>query len=335
MRTEQGAYAASLDADSVDAAGQLHEGAFYAWTRAQLSAALGNDAAWAAGVFSVTAAGTFEQGASTLQLLTDPNSERLSDVRARLFAARELRARPGRDDKVVAAWNGWLIDALVQAGMVFDRPDWVVNAETAAETVWSVHWRDGRLRRASRGGTAGPAPGILEDYAAVAQAYVRLATATTEPRWIERARLLLGVITEQFGDGRGGFFDTAADAEELYSRPQDPTDNATPSGLSASIHALALMAELTGEPAYAERAERAAQQAGALPQKVPRFAGWLLADAISRTPAHTPVQVAVVAEAGGGTELVRAAWRHAPAGSVTPWSRRARPHPALPRWIGW
>jgi uncharacterized protein YyaL (SSP411 family) len=318
MRTAGGAYAASLDADSLDERGRLLVGAFYAWDRDQLRAALGaDDADWAAETFSVTEAGTFEHGASTLQLLRDPDPVRLAEVRARLFAARTQRARPGRDDKVVAAWNGWLIDSMVSAAMVFDRPDWLAAATTAAETVWQVHWLDGRLRRASRHGVAGAAPAILEDYAALAQAYVRLATASADPSWIERAELLLGVVLEQFDDGQDGFFDTASDAEQLYARPQDPTDNATPSGLTCTLQALSLTGELTGADRYLERAERAAGRSGALALQAPRFAGWLLADAVSRTPEHGPVQVAIVGEPGPvRDELVRTAWRHAPAGSV-------------------
>ena len=120
-----------------------------------------------------------------------------------------------------------------------------------------------------------------------------------------------------FDDGASGFFDTAADAEQLYTRPQDPTDNATPSGLSAAIHALALLGELTGESRYAERAEQAAHGAGALAGRAPRFAGWLLADAISRTPSRTPVQVAIVGrDDQARADLVRVAHRLAPAGSV-------------------
>jgi uncharacterized protein YyaL (SSP411 family) len=318
MLTEDGAFAASLDADSLDESGHLHEGAFYAWRPEQLVEILGPaDGAWAAEVFSVTEGGTFEKGASTLQLLTDPEPERLATVRAKLFAAREGRARPGRDDKVVAAWNGWLIDSLVQAAMVFDRPDWLAVARRAADLIWTVHWQHGRLRRASRHGTAGAAAGILEDYAGLAQAYARLATATSDPGWIERAEALLEVVVDQFDDGQDGLFDTAADAEQLYARPQDPTDNATPSGLSSAVHACALLGEVTGEAAWSVRAERAARTAGALPKRAPRFAGWLLADAVSRTPGHEPVQIAIVGpDDDARADLVRAAWRHASAGSV-------------------
>ena len=146
---------------------------------------------------------------------------------------------------------------------------------------------------------------------------LRLAAAQADPVWVERARSLLEVVLEQFDDGQDGFFDTAADAEQLYSRPQDPTDNATPSGLTCTIHALALAGELTGESRFAERAERAARCSGALALQAPRFAGWLLADAVTRTPEHAAVQVAIVGEPGPvRDELVRTAWRQAPAGSV-------------------
>src|SRR4029450_12019614 len=134
MRTEQGAFAASLDADSKDDHGELREGAYYVWNGDQLSEALGpEDAVWAAEVFSVTPAGTFEHGASTLQLLSDHDHPRRADVRERLRIARDQRARPGRDDKVVAAWNALLVDALVQAAMILDRPEGVQAAAGAGE----------------------------------------------------------------------------------------------------------------------------------------------------------------------------------------------------------
>ena len=319
MRTAEGAFAASLDADSLDDHGRLREGAYYAWTPGELADALGDeDAAWAAETFGVTAGGTFEDGASTLQRQADPaDADELERIRESLRTARERRARPGRDDKVVASWNGWLIDSLVQAALVFDRPDWLAAATEAATVLWRVHWQDGRLRRASRDGRAGDAAGILEDYAALAQAFVRLAAALADGAWIERARALLEVVLTEFDDGGAGFFDTAADAEQLFTRPQDPTDNATPSGLSATLHAFALMAELTGEDRYADRAERAAASAGALAVQAPRFAGWLLADAIGRAGPRTPVQVAIVGPPGPARDaLVRVAHHNVPAGSV-------------------
>ena len=323
LRTPEGAFAASLDADSLDASGHLHEGAFYAWTPGHLIQVLGpEDGVWAAGVFGVTTAGTFEHGASTLVRpgAGEDEPDRLADVRTRLAAAREGRARPGRDDKVVAAWNGWLIDSLVEAALVFDRPDWLDAARTAGALLWDVHWLadERRLLRTSRDGRPGGAAGILEDYSAVAAAFVRLACATGEPVLLDRARTLLAVVEEQFGDGRGGWFDTAADAEALYTRPQEVTDNATPSGLSATLRALGLLGRLTGEEAYARRAEEAAATVGALVAKAPRFAGWLWAEAVSAAlPVAAPVEVAVVGPPGEERDaLVRLAWTQAPAGSV-------------------
>ena len=318
MRTAHGAFAASLDADSKDDHGELREGAYYVWNRDQLLAVLGAaDAAWAAEVFSVTPTGTFEHGDSTLQLRSDHDQVRLAEVRERLRTARDQRSRPGRDDKVVAAWNGLLIDALVQAAMIFARSEWLEVATEAAEHVWRLHWREGRLRRTSRDGGVGEAFGILEDYAALALAAVRLAAVHAAPLWLTRAEQLLQVIMEQFNDADGGFFDTAADAEQLYTRPQDPTDNATPSGLSAAVHGLRLMAELTGVDRYAVRADRAAANASELVRRAPRFAGWLLADAISQTSGRRPVQVAVVGpDDAARTALVHTAHQLAPAGSV-------------------
>jgi uncharacterized protein len=318
MRTEQGAFAASLDADSADDHGQLREGAYYVWNRDQLRSGLGeNDATWAAEVFSVTADGTFEHGASTLQLHSDNDQLRLADVQQRLRSARDQRSRPGRDDKVVAAWNAWLVDALGQAGMIFSRQDWLAVATDAAEHLWNLHFRDGRLRRTSRDGVVGSAAGILEDYAAFALASVRLAEIHATPTWLTRAEQLLEVIMDQFDDAGRGFFDTAADAEQLYTRPQDPTDNAIPSGLSTTVHALRAIAELTGNERYAARADQAAASAAELVRRAPRFAGWLLADAISQTPTPKPVQVAVVGpDDPARAELALVAHQLVPAGSV-------------------
>jgi uncharacterized protein len=318
MRTTEGAFASSLDADSKDDHGELREGAYYVWSRDQLRAALGEpDAEWAAEVFSVTPTGTFERGTSTLQLPADHDQLRLADVRERLRLARDQRSRPGRDDKVVTAWNALLVDALTQAAMIFDRSDWLAAASEAAHSVWQIHWRGGRLRRTSRDGVAGEAAAILEDYAALALASVRLAAVHAAPEWLDRAEQLLEVMMVQFDDTGRGFFDTAADAEQLYARPQDPTDNATPSGLSTAVHALRLMADLTGEDRYGDRADRAAASAAELVRRAPRFAGWLLADAISQTSDRRPVQVAIVGvDAAAREELARTAHQLAPAGSV-------------------
>ena len=129
LRTAEGGFASAIDADSDGV-----EGAFYVWTPDQLTAALGpEDGGYAQAAFGVTEAGTFEHGASVLQLRADPaDADRLARIRTRLLAARAERTRPGRDDKVVAAWNGLAIAALADAGTLLGRPDFVAAAAAAA-----------------------------------------------------------------------------------------------------------------------------------------------------------------------------------------------------------
>jgi uncharacterized protein YyaL (SSP411 family) len=298
LRTTEGGFASALDADSlVD--GRSVEGAFYAWTPQQLVNVLGpTDGAWAADVFGVAEQGTFEHGMSTLQLRADPDDPaRLADVRGRLAEAREKRARPARDDKVVAAWNGLLIVALAEAGVLLGRADLADAAVAAGELLWRVHVdAEGRLARVSRDGAVGAHAGVLEDYACVGEGYLALLGVTGDPVWLARADTLLGHVLERFADGRGGFFDTADDAERLVRRPQDPTDNASPSGQSAAAAALLAYAAVTGSGRHREAAESALAAARALSARAPRFAGWGLA--VAEAALAGPVEVAVVGAPG-------------------------------------
>ena len=185
LRTDQGGFASALDADSEGV-----EGKFYAWTPAELVEVLGEeDGAWAARLFEVTDAGTFEHGASTLQLLADPDDhERYADVRARLLAARATRVRPARDDKVVAAWNGLAIGGLCDAGLLLGRDEYVAAAVAAGELLARLHVdAEGRLLRVSRDGVAGRHAGVLEDHGCVASGYLSLVQATGDPVWLTRA----------------------------------------------------------------------------------------------------------------------------------------------------
>ncbi len=213
LRTDEGGFASALDADSEGV-----EGKFYAWTPAELVDVLGpEDGAWAAQLFEVTGAGTFEHGSSTLQLLTDPDDpQRYADVRARLLAARETRVRPARDDKVVAAWNGLAISGLCDAGLRLGREEYVAAAVAAGELLARLHVdADGRLLRVSRDGVAGRHAGVLEDHGLVASAYLSLLQATGDPIWLSRAEALLEAALEHFRADDGGFHDTADHAETL------------------------------------------------------------------------------------------------------------------------
>jgi uncharacterized protein len=304
LRTDQGGFASALDADSEGV-----EGKFYAWTPAQLVEALGaDDGAWAAALLEVTDEGTFEHGASTLQLPADPDDEdRWRRVRARLFEARAERVSPARDDKVVAAWNGLAIASLAEAGTLLGEPRYVDAAVDAARLLVDCHL-DGRLlRRVSRDGVVGRHAGVLEDYACVAHGLLALLSATGDVTWLRTARTLLNQALAMFAAPDGGFFDTAEDAERLLTRPRDPSDNASPSGQSALVHALLSYAAVTGSGRHRDAAEAALRTVRTLAERVPRFAGWSLAAAEAAVAG--PLEVAVVGPPGDASraELARVA----------------------------
>ena len=312
-----GGFASSLDADSLDSRGMQHEGIYYCWTLELLTDALGEaDGAWAAEVFHVTTTGTFEHGLSTLQLRGNPDASRLAEVSARLLAERQKRFAPARDDKVVAAWNGWAIDSLVWAAGVFDEPGWLELAKGAAECLWRDQW-DGRLRRSSLGGVASSTAGFAEDYGAVALAFARLGGAIGDAEWLRRAQGLLAQALELFGASDGGFHDAAADAEQLFARPRDVSDNPTPSGTSSLIAALRLVGLLADDAALIERADLAAGTVRGLLEQAPRFAGSALLDALVADEARTGLRPAVAVVVGEPLgQDARATWRMAPIGTA-------------------
>ncbi|WP_407343775.1 thioredoxin domain-containing protein [Pengzhenrongella phosphoraccumulans] len=329
LRTPEGGFASSLDADS-----EGHEGSYYVWTPEQLREVLGpDDATWAADLWSVTGAGTFERGTSVLQLPVDPpDPARYAAVRDRLRAARDVRERPARDDKVVAAWNGLAIAALAEAGALLDRPEWIAAATEAAELIVRLHLRPAatpgaasastpaRLVRTSRAGHAGTSPAVLEDYANVAEGLLALTAVTSDDRWRSVAGTLLDTVLASFADHDGGFFDTSADETDpvlaLIRRPRDPADGPTPSGAAAAAGALVTYAALTGSTGHRLAAERALTGLLDLAAQYPRAAGWALA--VAEAVADGPRTVAVV---GGPSDpatraLHRAALRGTAPGAV-------------------
>jgi len=306
LRTDEGGFASALDADT-----EGEEGKYYVWTPEQLHEALSeDDAKWVIDLCDVT--GTFEHGSSVLQLRQDPDDpDRWQRLRAILLSTRNDRTYPGRDDKVVAAWNGLAITALARAGVLLDKPEYVEAAEHAARLVRDVHIDDtGRLHRTSRDGAVGTAHGVLEDYAAYAQACLTLLGVTGNIEWYGTAQRLLDRTIEQFV-ADGSYFDTAADAEELVWRPQDPTDNASPSGVSLAAEAFTTLASLTGSVRYETAAEQALQASAAIAARAPRFAGRALA--VAETVASGPLEIAIVGES---PELTRTALATAPWGTA-------------------
>ena len=334
LRTPEGGFAASLDADT-----DGEEGAFYVWTPTQLRAVLGDeDAAYAAEVFGVTEAGTFEQGASVLERRAEPSEpERFDRIRGALLAAREGRTRPGRDDKVVAAWNGLAVAALAEAGLLFDRPDLVNAARDAALLLDSLHVSGGRIVRTSRDGAAGTSAGLLEDYAEVAASLLLLYGVTGEDRWVPVATALLDTVLGSFGDGSGGFYDTAEDGERLIFRPADPTDGPTPSGAFAAADALLSYAALTGYERQRETALAALRVLAPLAARAPRFAGSGLS--VAEAALSGPAEIAIVGPDDDPRtgDLQRAALHAAPPGAVLalgPGSAAADAEVAVPLLAG-
>ncbi|MGW0080612.1 thioredoxin domain-containing protein [Streptomyces sp. NPDC003393] len=298
LRTEEGGFASALDADSDDTSGGHAEGVYYVWTPEQLRDVLGaEDAELAAQYFGVTEEGTFEHGSSVLQLPQQEgvfDAERIASVRSRLLAARAERPAPGRDDKVVAAWNGLAIAALAETGAYFDRSDLVEAAVGAADLLVRLHMDEhAGLSRTSKDGNVGANAGVLEDYADVAEGFLALASVTGEGVWLDFAGLLLDHVLTRFTDPESGaLYDTAADAEQLIRRPQDPTDNAAPSGWTAAAGALLGYAAHTGSEVHRTAAKRALGVVQALGPRVPRFIGWGLA--VAEAALDGPREVAVV-----------------------------------------
>ncbi|GAA4752739.1 thioredoxin domain-containing protein [Gordonia alkaliphila] len=308
-------YASSLDADTEGV-----EGLTYVWTPAQLRDVLGeDDGAWSAATFTVTAEGTFEDGASTLQLLRDPDDlNRFASVRARLLAARAQRPQPTRDDKVVLAWNALAITALAEAGATLDRPAWIERAAQIADTLWALHRVDGDLRRVSLGGRVGAPQAALDDHAAFVTALLTLHQVTGDLRWRENALTLLDAAIDRFADpdAPGAYFDAPPGA--LITRPRDPVDGATPAGASLLAEALltaSLLAPDEGEAArYATLCDQSLARAGLILEKMPRSAGHWLAVALARLAG--PWQVAVAQSDSSDGELAAQVRRVVPGGTV-------------------
>jgi uncharacterized protein len=313
MATPEGGFASAFDADTEGV-----EGSTYVWTPRQMEEALGaDDAAFAADLFGVTEEGNFEDGATVLTLARDADAagpevkQRWATVRRKLAEKRETRPQPATDDKVVAAWTGLAITAMCEYARLAGDGD-STQVTKAATLLKERHIVDGRLRRVSRNGVVGEPVGVLEDYGSVAEAFTAMHQLTGEPQWLDAARDLLDTAVELFvEDGR--VYDTAKDAQKLFTRPADPTDNATPSGASAFAAALIAYSALSGEPSYREHAEAVIRTVGELIAQHPRFAGY--SGAAAEALLSGPVEIAV-ATTDPDDAMARAAIEKAPPGAV-------------------
>jgi uncharacterized protein YyaL (SSP411 family) len=256
----QGGFFSSLDADS-----EHEEGKFYVWDEAEIDAVLGEEAALFKRVYDVTPGGNWEEhnilNRSKDLALADPETERvLAECRALLLAARAKRVRPGLDDKVLADWNGLMIAALANAGIVFDRSDWLARARAAFDFIGSaMTGADGRLRHSWREGRARH-PATVDDYANLSRAALALYEASGDAALLAQVRAWLAVLDRHYWDpDGGGYFFAADDTEGLIARAKSATDAAVPAGNSTLVGVLTRLALLTCDDACLRRADQIVQ----------------------------------------------------------------------------
>jgi uncharacterized protein len=281
-----GGFASAQDADTDGV-----EGLTFTWTADEVAAAIGpgRDALLQ----------PFEHGRSIIRgRLTD-------EERAALFAARELRPKPFRDDKAIASWNGLMLAALSEAGRRLERPVWLDAARALAEFLLGPLSADGRLHRTWRDGVA-KGTGYLEDYANVAHGLYELHVATGELRWLEESRRLAVLAVELFGDEeRGGFFLTPSDGEELVARQKDIDDNPTPSGNSMLAFVLLRLARIWGDDELERQGVAVLRLVRDVVTRAPSAFGWALcALDLHLSP---PREIAIVG--GPDTGVARSALR--------------------------
>jgi uncharacterized protein YyaL (SSP411 family) len=286
MTSSQGPFFSTQDADSEGV-----EGKFFVWSAAEVEEVLGKDQAeWFSYAYDVTAEGNWEghnilhraksdeQDARLLQIPVEKLRESLGEAKRKLFEARRRRVPPGRDEKVLTAWNGLMIATFAQAAQVLDKPSYAESASRVADFILkTMRAPDGRLLRTWSAGSQPKLNAYLEDYSYLIDALVSLYEATFAPRWIRAALDLARVMIDQFWDvSEGGFFFTGRDHEALITRTKDLLDNATPSGNAMAATALLRLAKLTGRSDLLEKVEATLQLCRGLMAERPMGAGQML-----------------------------------------------------------
>jgi uncharacterized protein YyaL (SSP411 family) len=303
MTAPDGAFYATLDADS-----EGEEGKFYVWSRSEVLDILGPDEGRAfCALFDITERGNFE-GHNILNVPRDPDSvaadfglslaqlgELAAKGKCKLYGVRSQRVWPGRDEKKLAGWNGWMLAAFAEAALAFGKAEHAQTVRNNAEFLLTRIGPDGRLTRHAR------IPGLLEDYSGVAWGLTLAYEATQERRYLDAARGLADQILERFSDEEGaGFYDTPTDHEQLITRPKDLFDNATPAGTSVTCDVLLRHALLFAREDYARAATESLQALWPLAEKYPSGFGFFLGVAEWRV--GQPKEVAIT---GDGAELLR------------------------------
>jgi uncharacterized protein YyaL (SSP411 family) len=311
MTDPSGGIHSAEDADS-----EGREGAYYVWTWDELGRVLGAGRELAGSIYGATADGNFEganvlhlpQSIDELAVRLDMDPQELATRRAvideRLRAFRNTRIRPGRDDKIVTAWNGLALRALAEADTVLGVSAYRDAAIRIAEFLTGPAMPDGRLVRSWRRDRPG-GPAYADDYGAAALGLYALYQTTGDERWFLAAERLVSTLVDQFADLEGGgFFATASDAEQLIARPKNLQDNPTPSDNALAAEALLTHSAYTGDVAALRLVEATVRAAGVLIERHPAFAGQMLA--VWATALHGIKEVAIVGTSPGDTEALAA-----------------------------
>jgi len=303
MAAPGGGFYSSLDADS-----DGEEGKFYVWSAEEIDALLGDRAPLLGELWGVSAQGNFE-GHNILHVARDPAQVAaahgisaaalepvVASARDALLRAREARVHPGRDEKILAAWNGLMVRALADGARALDHAAWRAAAIRHGEFLFREMVRDGRVMRVHKDGITKGA-GYLEDYAALALAALALYELTLDGRWLERARETGEQMIRWFWDDAiGGFFDTAHDHEALIARPRELTDNAVPAGNSLAAELLLRLGAATLDDEMTRRGRWVVETLGETMYRYPSAFGHALGAAALAV--YGAVEVAIVGAAG-------------------------------------
>ena len=286
MTDPKGGFYSTQDADSEGV-----EGKYFVWRPQEITDVLGKEQGkLVSRYFGVTEEGNFEDAnilhvpqepaavATQLDLGEEQLLSTIQEAKPRLLEVRQHRVAPARDEKVLTAWNGLMLRSFAEAAVVFHRDDYREAATANASFLLDTLRQGGRLLRTYKEGEA-KLKGYLEDYAFLIDGLLALYETTFDHRWLQEARSLTEGMVELFWDeGKGIFFDTGKDHEQLIFRPREVSDNATPSGGSVAADVLLRLAVLTGESDYGRRAAATLRPVAELMSRYPMgFGHWLCA----------------------------------------------------------
>ena len=317
MTDERGGFYSTQDADS-----EGHEGKFFVWTVNEIKEILGEkDGKLFCAFYDVTEDGNFEgqnilnvrRSAEAVAKDENVTVERLREAlergREKLFEAREKRIKPGRDEKILTAWNGMMLASFAEASAILDRADYREAARRNAQFLLENMRRDGLLLRTYKDGQA-KLNGYLEDYACLTDGLISLYEATGELRWLKEVQAITDKMIEEFWDEEsGGFFFTGKSHEELIVRSKDYFDNATPSGNSVAAETLLRLSILLGNESYSRKAVTIFRLTGDYFKRAPSAFGRALCAVDFYL--STPKEIVIIGQmADAATEsLLREVWK--------------------------